>query len=225
MFSISAPAGDSGYERPAGSALKRRIWIVCILSFSTICTVVGFAALSRFDETAGAASNVPVRWPASTALERPAAHGSLLLFVHPYCSCTVATLHEMAILSADRKLKGASPSTTILFYRPANSHWQPGKLWKNAQHDIPGAQTVWDDGGREALRFGARTSGYALLYGAAGNLLFKGGVTGSRGHEGDNFGIDELSTAIATGRPAPHASLVFGCDLTSLNLLANGEKQ
>lgn len=212
----------SGISARAGN---RRIWLAGILGLSTICTVLGFAALFTFDETAGVVSSVPARWPASTVLERTAAHGALLVFVHPYCSCTVATLHEIATLSADRKPKNERPSTTIVFYRPANSNWKPGKLWKSAQHDIPGAQTVWDDGGQEALRFGARTSGYALLYDARGSLLFKGGVTGSRGHEGDNFGIDELRAAIDTGRPARRASLVFGCDLASLNPLRNGDRQ
>jgi hypothetical protein len=225
MFGISARAGNPGYQRPAGSARKRQIWIAGILGFSTICTVAGFAALFAFEQTAGAVSNVPSRWPASTVLERRTEHGSLLVFVHPYCSCTVATLHEIATLSADRKSKNERHSTTIVFYRPANSGWKPGALWNNAHHDIPDAQTVWDDGGQEAQRFGARTSGYALFYDARGNLLFKGGVTGSRGHEGDNFGIGELRTAIDSGRPARRSSLVFGCDLASLNPLRNGERQ
>lgn len=223
MFGIFVPNGNSGYERPQGSARTRRIWIAGILSFSTICTVLGFAALFAFDQTAGAVSKVPTRWPGSTILDRPAEHGSLLVFVHPYCSCTVATLHEIATLSVDRQARGGRPSTTILFYRPKNSNWKPGKLWNNAQNEIPGAQTVWDEGGEEALRFGARTSGYAVFYNAQGNLLFNGGVTGSRGHEGDNFGIDELRTAIDTGRSASHSSLVFGCDLASLSLQKSGD--
>jgi hypothetical protein len=218
MFSISAGAG-------APESKQRRIWMIAILIVCSISTVAGFAAMYKFDQTAGAVSDVPVQWPASTVLEGPATHGSLLVFVHPYCSCTVATVHELATLHADRKSPGERPAMTILFYRPANSAWKQGKLWDSARHDLPGARIIWDDGGREARRFGACTSGYALLYGARGNLLFKGGVTGSRGHEGDNFGIDELRTSIDTGRPAHRSSLVFGCDFASLDPLSKGDSQ
>jgi hypothetical protein len=218
MFGISPPGSNPQNDKPVTSARRRRIWMAGILSLSAISTVIGLAAIVNFDQTAGAVSEVPLQWPASTPLGHPGAHGSLVVFVHPNCSCTVATLHELATLGANRKSQAERPSTTIVFYRPAHSNWQAGKLWNSALQDIPGVKNVWDDGGREASRFGARTSGYAVLYGRRGNLLFKGGVTGSRGHEGDNLGIEELRTAMDTGRPASRTSLVFGCDLTGLSL-------
>ncbi|HWF07738.1 MAG TPA: hypothetical protein VG297_04690 [Bryobacteraceae bacterium] len=170
------------------------------------------AALFAFDETAGAVSAVPAQWPSASVITRPGGNGALLVFVHPYCSCTVATIHEIATLSAGRNSQNGRPATTVLFYRPRNAGWRPGSLWSKV-NEIPGARAVWDDDGREARRFGARTSGYTLLYGARGDLLFKGGVTGSRGHEGGNLGIDQLRTSIDTGRPAPRGTLVFGCAL------------
>ena len=193
----------------------RRILAIGILSFSAITTLIGIAALFAFDQTAGAVSQVPVQWPPASDVRRSLGHPSLLVFVHPYCSCTVATLSELNTLAARRKAGGGSTQTTILFYRLRNSSWGPGRMWKKAQ-EMPGAQLVWDEGGREAKRFGARTSGYALLYSAAGQLLFKGGVTGSRGHEGENYGIEQLGAAVDSGKPAPRASLVFGCSLAGL---------
>jgi hypothetical protein len=190
---------------------KSRIWLPAILSFSAVCTLTGTGMLFRFDQTAGAVSGVPARWPASSVIERSGRSGALLVFVHPYCSCTVATLHEIATLSA------GTVSTTVLFYRPKNSGWQPGSLWRKVEHEIPAARQVWDDDGREAMRFGARTSGFAVLYDPKGDLLFHGGVTGSRGHEGDNLGIEQLRASIDTGRPTPRASLVFGCALAGEN--------
>ncbi len=58
-----------------------------------------------------------------------------------------------------------------------------------------------------------------ILYDAKGDLLFKGGVTGSRGHEGDNLGIEALRASIDTGRPAPRGSLVFGCALSGSDIV------
>ena len=190
-----------------------------ILSFSAVCTLAGAGLLFKYDETAGAVSAVPARWPGSSVMEHPARGGALLVFVHPYCACTVATVHEIARLNA------GTLSTTVLFYRPKNSGWQPGSLWSKVAHELSGARQIWDDGGREAGRFGARTSGFAVLYDAKGDLLFHGGVTGSRGHEGDNLGLDQLRASIDTGRPAPHPSLVFGCALAGADAQPTGENQ
>jgi hypothetical protein len=75
---------------------------------------------------------------------------------------------------------------------------------------------VRDRGGVEAKRFGARTSGEVLLYSAVGRLLFFGGITGSRGHEGDNYGLTSLASFL-TATPSESAvtagSPVFGCAL------------
>ncbi len=53
-----------------------------------------------------------------------------------------------------------------------------------------------DDDGAEAKRFGAETSGQTLLYDERGTLAFSGGITGSRGHAGDNAGRASLLALI-----------------------------
>jgi hypothetical protein len=163
-----------------------------------------------FDSTAGAAGAVPAGWPRASVIARHANRPELVLFVHPYCSCTFATIDELEQLQTRKG--GMAPEVDILFYRPRNSKWAPNSLWKKAQ-SLPGARVHWDDDGREARRFGALTSGYTLLYSASGELLFHGGVTGSRGHAGDNFGLDRLAGALASGKSVPGKSLVFGCAL------------
>jgi hypothetical protein len=223
MSIISPATGWSKYKWRAASSRKGRILMAGILCCSAVCTLAGTAALFRFDQTAGAVSAVPVRWPASSDMQRPTRGGTLLVFVHPYCSCSVATLHEIALLSANGNSRSGHPATTVLFYRPKNSKWVPGSLWNKVEREIPGAHEVWDEGGGEARRFGARTSGYTILYDAKGDLLFKGGVTGSRGHEGANLGMDQLRASIDTGRAAPRASLVFGCALFGADVPENGE--
>jgi hypothetical protein len=78
---------------------------------------------------------------------------------------------------------------------------------------LPNTRVLWDNDGEEAKRFGAATSGYMLLYDARGTLLFRGGVTVSRGHEGDNEGFDNLVVALRSGRRARTPSRVFGCGI------------
>jgi hypothetical protein len=52
-----------------------------------------------------------------------------------------------------------------------------------------------------------------VLYSPNGELLFSGGITGSRGHAGQNPGEDAV-IALVNGRSLPltHAH-VYGCDL------------
>jgi hypothetical protein len=207
---------------PGASCVQNRwrsgLLLAGILGFSSVCTLTGIAALFTFDQTAGAVNAVPDSWPSSSGIGRTSGSDTLLVFVHPQCSCTKATLHEIATLDAYRRL-----STVVLFDHARNTPWEPGNLWNEVEDEIPGVRRIRDDDGREARRFGARTSGYTELYNANGELLFKGGVTGSRGHEGDNLGLDQLRASIDTGRRAAHPSLVFGCALSSASSSSGAE--
>jgi hypothetical protein len=187
--------------------------LVAFAGFSIASTLFGFRELLSFDETAGMVGTVAARWPASSSVRPPNNRPELLVFIHPFCSCTFATIEELSLLSA--RLQDATPTIDILCYRPHNSAWKPNSLWRKAQQ-LPGARIWWDDDGREARKFGARTSGYVMLYSPQGGLLFDGGVTGSRGHEGTNYGIEQLAVSLNTGRRASKSHHVFGCALGRL---------
>ncbi|HEX4278094.1 MAG TPA: hypothetical protein VHZ74_22225 [Bryobacteraceae bacterium] len=201
--------------------MNRRTITLIILAFSAFSTLLGMRALVAFDHTVGATGSTPEQWPASSAIKRAGGRPELLVFVHPFCSCTDATMAELAQLSARRNAGAPAPAITVLFFRPRHSGWAPNSLWKKAA-SLPGAQAVWDDDGREAKRFGARTSGYTLLYSSTGALLFGGGVTASRGHQGDNYGLDELSASLNSGRPGSAPTRVFGCALGNQDDAAGG---
>jgi hypothetical protein len=78
---------------------------------------------------------------------------------------------------------------------------------------IPGVWLGRDAEGREASRFGAQVSGFTLLYDAGGRLMFAGGLTASRGHEGDSLGLRQIAAAL-DGRPVEVREVpTFGCAL------------
>jgi hypothetical protein len=106
------------------------------------------------------------------------------------------------------------PKTYVLFLRPAGfaDGWEKTDLWQSAAK-LPGVTVVRDDGGLEARRFGAETSGQALLYDARGALIFSGGLTGSRGHVGDNAGQAALVDLLSGGGTTHPGTNVFGCPL------------
>jgi hypothetical protein len=133
------------------------------------------------------------------------------MFLHPHCPCSYASVEELSRLLA--KANGRS-SVHVVFIRPAQfpQRWEQTDLWR-AVEGIPDVQVSVDIGGVEAQRFGAVTSGSTLVYDASGALLFQGGVTGGRGHAGDNPGKSAVLAAIQHGRAEYDKSSVFGCSL------------
>jgi hypothetical protein len=80
---------------------------------------------------------------------------------------------------------------------------------------IPGVTVIADAAGREARLFHAATSGRTLLYRQHGELLFDGGITGARGHVGENAGATTLARLLTDGSSARAATPVFGCPILS----------
>jgi len=190
------------------------------MCFAVIATLWGMRILIGFDQTAGAMGVAPARWPAPSEIPRDPARPQLLVFVHPFCPCSAATLEELERMTARRTRTSVQPQMTVLFVRPRGAKgWRSAGLWDTARQ-LAGAHVMWDEDGQEAHRFGALTSGDILLYEAHGILLFHGGVTGSRGHAGDNYGADELTLALDSGRPVRAPQMVFGCSLAGVGLLA-----
>jgi hypothetical protein len=78
---------------------------------------------------------------------------------------------------------------------------------------IPGVTVLIDERGVEAERFHAWTSGQTFLYDVHGALVFAGGITSSRGHEGENTGLDRIVSLVMTGVSDRPTSAVYGCPL------------
>jgi hypothetical protein len=102
----------------------------------------------------------------------------------------------------------------VLFVKPQgfSDEWVQSDLWASAAA-IPGVTPVMDDGGAEAGLFHAETSGQTVLYDAAGNLLFRGGITSARGHAGDNAGRTAIVSLLTSEESEERDTPVFGCPL------------
>jgi hypothetical protein len=130
---------------------------------------------------------------------------------HPQCTCTRASLDELAEILAHAT---THPTTYVLFLKPAASDasWEQTDLLKRASA-LPGVRVIRDDDGVEAKRFGVETSGQTLLYDSRGTLQFSGGITGSRGHAGENAGELALVSLLSHNTADLKTSSVFGCPL------------
>jgi hypothetical protein len=207
-------------------ALDTRVGIVTALSFPVtkalaikgmLCALwlvavgAGFITLRSYGSTNGKAGRTPEKWPAQATMRQEKTRNTLMLFVHPRCPCTRASLGEFNRLLAKCN---ARVDAHVWFFRPrtVSTEWVKTDLWRKAAA-IPGVNVHEDLEGYEARMFGAETSGYVVLYNMHGQLLFKGGITAGRGHEGDNAGEDSL-IALAIGAEAKAKQTpVFGCSL------------
>ncbi len=155
------------------------------------------------------------QWPADSKLSRSLERPTLLVFIHPQCPCSRATLSELARLMvriADR----ATVSAVFLAPLELGKEWHQTDLWRTAQA-IPGVRVIADEEGREARRFRADVSGRTLLYGPSGALLFDGGITQSRGHAGDNSGRSAIENLVLHGTADLSHGRAFGCRLFAEN--------
>ena len=186
-------------------ALAAGLWILVVS--------IGFAKLNIFVGTPGAPGQAGSRWPEGTTLELAHDELTLVMLLHPKCSCSLASLHELEHVM----VRTAAPLRPILLFtvpEGSDESWRNGPAFRAASN-IEGARIIFDINGVQTKHFGAFTSGQTLLYRPDGTLSFQGGITMARGHEGDNAGADALVAAISThaSTPATDSRAVFGCDL------------
>jgi hypothetical protein len=171
----------------------------------------GLVTLWDYENGPGLDAAAPVAWPKDTTIPRPGSRPALVVLLHPQCSCSQATVAELARLRTDA---GDRADIYVVVLAPIGTRgeWVRSRLWNQADA-IPGVTMISDRDGTETRHFGAATSGQALLYDTSGRLQFAGGITRSRGHEGDNPGRDALERLIRD-EPADVAwTRVFGCAL------------
>ncbi len=187
----------------AGIALATLLWLAGI--------GWGFTTLARHEMTPGAKATAGADWPAGTSLARSPGGPTLVLFAHPRCPCMKATLEELDRLVART---GGAARVSVHFFSPRGADWSDTDVTRRAAC-IPGVSVLADPDGVEARRFGALTSGDAFLYDAGGRLVFRGGITPSRGHQGESAGRSAIEAFLKGGRPRTATAPVFGCPIRS----------
>jgi hypothetical protein len=190
----------------------RRRWAVLLLGTAWLCTLgVGEWCLVDYEVSPGKAAVPMPAWPTGSRLSRTPGVFNLLVFAHPRCPCTRATIAELAIVMArcSERIRAR-----VVFFKPAQAidEWAETDLRRTAA-TIPGVTICCDEAGIEAMRFGARTSGQVFLYDRQGRLRFQGGITSARGHAGENRGRQAICSIVLEGAKGDADSCVFGCSL------------
>lgn len=190
-----------------------RTRLLLILSATTWIAAVSlsFILLSDYQNSPGLAATPTSTWPRGSRIPSASDRATLILLAHPKCPCTRASIGELALLMAQCQ---GLVSAHVLFLKPKGvvANWEKTDLWQSAAA-IPGVHVMSDEGGLEARRFHALTSGQTLLFDKDGQLLFNGGITGARAHSGDNAGRSALVSLLTSGTAVQRKTFVFGCSL------------
>jgi hypothetical protein len=199
-------------EKPTEKKLRRSSWVLAAVGVVWVFALaVGLRAMLNYEDGPAEPGKPPGDWPNGSKVSPSAGMPMILVFAHPRCPCTDATIGELSILMT--RLQGKA-TAAVIFVRPTSfaESWEKTELWHSAEA-IPAVKVFSDPGGVEARRFGAQASGQTILYDIAGRLRFSGGITASRGHSGDNAGRTAIVSLVTTGTAKTERTSVFGCSL------------
>ena len=179
--------------------------------FWTLLLAAGAGALSRYEFKGSAVMGLTDHWPDNPVIQLDSEHPTLVMFLHPRCPCSAASIAQLDRVV--RRYPGRF-RTWVLIVRPEGvpKAWEEGTNAEAARR-LPDSTMLLDPAGSLARQFGALYSGTVQAFDHQGNRLFAGGITASRGHEGESLGSLSLQD-IGAGRVPGAASMpVFGCPL------------
>lgn len=97
---------------------RQRILTLSIVAAALVwvaTVAAAYEAIRRFETTPGLPASAPRSWPAATMVPRTPGTWSLVMLVHPHCSCSRASVKELAeVVEKSRR----DVQTTVLVYRP-----------------------------------------------------------------------------------------------------------
>ena len=207
---------SSGVRRTAtvqgkrASKMQLRFPWICLLAVWGIAVTAGCLILQAYAASPGAAVQPLRTWPEPTVIPLDARRPTLLMFLHPLCPCSGASVDELSEILAR---SGDRVAAHVVVMWTESKSPEAGPRIDGSLSQFPGL-TTWDDKrGALARRFGVRTSGHVVLYDAQGRLLYSGGITPARGHRGDNYGRNAVLAEIF-GKGADRCRApAFGCPL------------
>jgi hypothetical protein len=202
---------EKGLDTDSAPAERRRSWKRAAIAFGILAWVGGVAwgiqKIERYSSTPGMAAGAPAQWPGSTLVAPQAGRSTLVMFMHPQCSCTRASLEELKTI-VERTHGDVSAWVVVLKPSGMKDEWAQSGTWETARN-MSGVTVVMDDEGGEADRFGAFTSGHTVLYSPDGKLQFSGGITAARGHVGENSGERSVISFVTSGKADSSAHEVY----------------
>ncbi|SMP75553.1 AhpC/TSA family protein [Neorhodopirellula lusitana] len=183
--------------------------------------VVGMSQLMSYSNTPGETRTtvpqvIPTELISTTLSDEKRAQSKVLVFYHPHCPCTRATIRSLQRLESM-----FAPDTQIVgyAYQPASKddNWIETTTTQ-ALRSLQNATVLADRDAQACEDFEIVTSGHVLVYDHNGELKFSGGITPSRGHEGSCASGTAFLNSVNGKTNAEQSWPVFGCPI-----VRNGE--
>jgi hypothetical protein len=188
--------------------MKRARFAVALVAWAAVVGS-GFGWLALYESRPGSTGAASQDWPESSGLIRDPERWTLLLFLHPRCPCSRASLEELSGLLSENANRVRA---YVVCCKPpgAPPGWEKTATWRQATA-MKDAEVYCDDNDKERSRFGPETSGHVLLYDPNGRLRYSGGITRARGQTGGNAGRSAVESFLRGESPAMREEPVFGC--------------
>ena len=200
--------------------VRQAVLALAVLGW-TVAIILGSRIVLTYENTPGMPGVSPGTWPEGSHVEQSRTAFTLVLLAHPDCPCTEASIAELeSVIAAAR---GRLICYVILSKPNAGAKDIRGSAVSTAATRIPRVTVIYDLSGFETSRFGGHVSGQTMLYDPNGRLVFSGGITSSRGHQGDNDGANAILRRIDGDANALASTPVFGCSLH--NPRADGQNE
>ena len=188
--------------------IRNRFPLGIALIVWTVLVTAGLAGITRYAMTPGAPARSRGDWPSGVSFDPSERDLTVVISLHAKCPCSRATVSELA------KLIAKFPQRLSVIVLRVGS--DDGVLSLDAIQHLPQVSIISDESGTITDQFGAKTSGQLFAFDRAGHLKFSGGITASRGHEGDNAGSDAIAAILESSNntSSVQSASVFGCPLT-----------
>jgi hypothetical protein len=186
-------------------------WHVAPIVLVIAWIVLQIAAGLTFDLKPESVQTPPPAWPKDVSLQAGQL-GTIVLFLHPHCPCSRASVVQL-----DRLRTMASTDHVALHIVFVGNNARESTALTRAAESLSGVQLHFDSERTLARQFDASVSGETFAFGDGGKLIFHGGLTSARGHEGDSYALTALANWLRAGA-LPTASgasefPTFGCRL------------
>ena len=189
---------------------NRRWAVPTVAALWLLAVAGGWCWMTTYEFKAGNAG-ITSSFPESVTRLLSDRTNTLFVSLHPECTCSVATLEELARISEE--CSGQLKIVAVFSeYSSLPEKVEESSLWKRAVA-IPGLAALVDHDGSLRAGLGSLTSGDCLLADPAGVVLYHGGITSSRGHAGASAGGDAIISLARGNGSHLKTAPVFGCGL------------
>src|SRR5438132_535294 len=113
--------------------VRNKNLIIVVLIIWAFCIGWGWMLLSQYENTPGQAQEPPSRWPSTTKIPTTLGLPTMVIFLHPYCPCSRATLAQLSLIMAHVQNK---VKTQVVFVKlpDFSQDWVKTTLYNSAIH-------------------------------------------------------------------------------------------